>query len=1716
MSDINFKLTFLSLSSILNRKSVLIGISFFVFLISFLPNAFAQQINDPRTWFKADQTWIKISTNRNLIYQLDIADLLSQSFPDNLVPADQIKIYKNGIEIPIEIKKNTVGFLQSGDKIRFYGNRNDGKDEKWAYGNSGADQASTYYSLFSDTTYFWLTWSDSPSKRYQNKNNALSGTFYAGFRDTVYTEADASNYYRGYDSGAELATYGESEGFYWYDLDLAGKASSPVTFSGSISDIIRVDSTIYFQARMASQSIGTRTIRTELLHSQNGSIAYHDIGSYSWSGKGGGVVNGEVSPVRLVDYSKMDFIFRVMNDNPSSSFSNPHLMLFDWYKYSFYRGFTFGTTTLQTTFWLKPDGVSSIQFKNIEATNSIKVYSPTKANTFETEQDVNLKTASFFDETSSNRNELYVFVKDESYPSPLSIVKSNHTNSILDATNQAEIIILTRPIFKAQAQIYANYRASKSGKITKVILADDIWELFGYGSRTPKAIQDFVHYARKNWQKAPESMFILADAKLQFRNTEIANNEIPSFGYPSSDYWYGMNQDGQNDWFPRISIGRLTVKNSSEIIAYLSKVSQYEGSRSEYEAWQKKVTLLSGGLEASERELLLAHNLRLATVASNSVIAADTIIIGKKSNQPLDASSRGDLSSIINNGTFLLQFFGHSAPDSWDLLTDNPQNFQNQGKLSVVLSLGCYSGLFTEATNRVIAEQFVFAPNAAIAFIGGSGQGQPSALQNYSEIFFEKVFNDTLRILGDVDLQTRAAMIRRYINIPQVDLALVLNTNVIGDPSLQLAYPRKPDYRFDFNPISYNPDPTNIADSTVQVSAVIRNFGSLAQQNSSITIEHTRPLAAPEEYSVALAPVRTTKTITYPVKLRNNDAGLHRFSFVIDQELVLKENDVNNNRFESEHVVFSTGADLIYPIKNSIHNSRKPLFVASSPTIFKGDFMDMELDSLEDFANPIATTSIQGTNLSVEWTPDLLLNQGKKYFWRAKVNKPGELNWKTASFIVDTTVTGTWWEQQADNFDENRLSSSLLLENGTFGFNNVNLEIRTSTLPWSLANQSNSIYSNYPASTFVNGDQMGRLNISFFMLVINGLTGDIRNGIDAQGIPKGRRYNVHAGQYSSPGDGAYYSRNQFIADLNAVRAGDYVMLRVRQHSLVSPTSAFFSGDTDPLLKALRSVGGFKATGGVDGNQSYEISSASGYILFGKKFAGQSQYDPSQVSEYIIPDRVFEADTVLKFNTSEGSMTTELIGPAKKWNRFEGSANRVSATGKVFVDVFGQANPTSAPVRLITVNPTGLLSIFNSSLTSIDANQYPYIRLVARLENEDRKTPQLKTWRVSYEPVSEMAIDPFSAVAARDSLEEGYEYKFSIKVQNLGLTNTDSVRVEFIDVFKPTDGQIEATLIKSETLKGFESFRKSTLPPPVTTIGTSVVIPTINKQGNHTLQVRFGSEFVDQYAYNNYFSRDFYVQKDSISPLVEVFIDNRFLPPVKTPITNKENPSLSFVAAKPKIDIYWKDSNPYLRVQDTTTFEIRVFSAEPNQYTSYTASSPEIRFVPATNSGARNEAYIEFMPDFSAYSDTALTLQVFSKDKTGNVAENRFDGYMVSFRVTNSEGMTSFYPYPNPMSNFTSFAFELQGKDIASIERLKLKIFTLTGRPVKVIDIFNNQFILNDGQLRIGWNVFRWDGRDDDGDPVATGVYLYHIDFKAGGKTIPVNNKNSVEKIVVIR
>ncbi|TKJ41804.1 hypothetical protein CEE37_04345 [candidate division LCP-89 bacterium B3_LCP] len=115
---------------------------------------------------------------------------------------------------------------------------------------------------------------------------------------------------------------------------------------------------------------------------------------------------------------------------------------------------------------------------------------------------------------------------------------------------------------------------------------------------------------------------------------------------------------------------------------------------------------------------------------------------------------------------------------------------------------------------------------------------------------------------------------------------------------------------------------------------------------------------------------------------------------------------------------------------------------------------------------------------------------------------------------------------------------------------------------------------------------------------------------------------------------------------------------------------------------------------------------------------------------------------------------------------------------------------------------------------------------------------------------------------------------------------------------------------------------------------------------------------------------------------------------------------------------------------------------------------------------------------------------------------------VSFEVTGWEEfrVTDVLNYPNPFNNYTRFTFVLAGSG-ASGANVSIKIYTVAGRLVKVIDgiIGNDSFNYDDPALV-------WNGRDEEGDLLSNGVYIYKV--KAVGLT--GNIANETGKLIVMR
>jgi len=126
-----------------------------------------------------------------------------------------------------------------------------------------------------------------------------------------------------------------------------------------------------------------------------------------------------------------------------------------------------------------------------------------------------------------------------------------------------------------------------------------------------------------------------------------------------------------------------------------------------------------------------------------------------------------------------------------------------------------------------------------------------------------------------------------------------------------------------------------------------------------------------------------------------------------------------------------------------------------------------------------------------------------------------------------------------------------------------------------------------------------------------------------------------------------------------------------------------------------------------------------------------------------------------------------------------------------------------------------------------------------------------------------------------------------------------------------------------------------------------------------------------------------------------------------------------------------------------------------------------------------------------------------KLKVWDVYDNSSQAY-TEFIVSSSAQMALKHVlnYPNPFTTHTSFYFE--DNECCQNLNVLIEIFTVTGKLVKTI--YTN--IYSDG--------FRsppidWDGRDDFGDKIGRGVYVYRMSVRADGKD-PVSK---LEKLVIL-
>ncbi|MGD1959332.1 MAG: C25 family cysteine peptidase [Fulvivirga sp.] len=1655
-------------------------------------------------WIDYNKQYFKVSVAEDGIYRISFSDLENAGFPMSVDPG-RIQMFHRGDEISIYVEGQGDAVFNTTDFIEFYGIRNDGTLDADLYQPSSS-QPHSFYNLFSDSSAYFLTYLLTPG----------DGKRMSSFSENNVSGLAAEASHNGNILDLKVDTYSQGVGFAIDEVvkftyfDVGEGWTSPAIQENEFQDFTVENVTSAAQSEGAPQLDVLLVGRDNLNH-----IAEVLVGPDLFSLRSLGTTTFTGFNTTLfssgLQWSDIDLTSGSMEVRVAAlGFNDGNDLLSTSYIRLTYPQ-QFDAANTNKTFYLEgnPGGKSYLEISDVLSNSGFyDITDP--SNPIRVGFNLSGSDADLIINNTNVSRILYLnngggFAAPTIRKTPLRQLDPSSPNYIIISN---KLLMQPTGAVNNPVKAYADYRASQDGGgfDTLVVDMDQLYNQFNFGETSPRAIYNFMEFMVENG--SPEYLFLIGkglNPQINFhRNTEgfisVTKTEIgetfqirdlvPPAGFPGSDIAFTAGLAG-TQFEPAVSVGRLPAKSSVEVLFYLNKVIDME-SRPFDDLFRKELLHLSGGLRESELPRFRSYVDDFAEVAVSDFLGGQVTTIGKQLSSPVELINVADQ---VNQGLGQITFYGHSAPDVTDIdigfVSDVTQGYDNPGRYPTILVNGCNSGEFFQA-NILFGEDWILAENkGAIHFIAHTFFGFESTLREYSDIFYDVAYGDSTFInepIGDVQKEVAKRYIERNgespTNITQVQQMLLL-----GDPAGRLFGAGKPDYSLRSEDIfleSFSDEPVTSASDSFLLKSIVKNYG--ITQLDSITLSVTRTLnnGSILEYDSIFRDIRYQDTLSVIVRRSFEDAfGNNRFQVVVDGTNAIDELNELNNTAILDIFIPSFGTRNVFPVDFGIVNTEQVALVAQASNVFEGEreFI-FELDTLITFDSPFKQTQNITAKVLAEWEASILSFDSAVYFWRSRFvdPQPGENNdWVTNSFTFINGGTNGWSQSVFEQIDQNQLTGLTANPvNEKFEFNRIPLTLSVLTL-----GADNELLPD-------GGDPNSSDSLLNVMVAFNNIQYIIDNGFPCRNnsvnlVAFDRNTTApYVGIFQSIGNVRTCGRipqviNNFrpneldgvngISDyIDNVNLGDSVLL-------FTIGDAAFSGWSSDVKSKLSEIG-------LDMSVINDLQDGEPFIALGQKGGGSGSAIVVRSEQLPLTEQQIELNETITGVEPEGEVATDLIGPAAGWNQLF-QMQEVEAADETTIELIGISSDGNETVLLPNVTEIA------NDLSFIDAGVYPFLRLkFSPLDEADLTAPQLKTWLVSFNPVAEGLIIPLSDAPLTTNLQEGQKYNREFGFWNISeLPFLDSLTVQS-SIFN---------LDKRESLaKNFKILQ----PDPGDTTAFSISENTIGKSGSNGLTVFANPRLLPETYYeNNVISIPNAVQvtSDNINPLIDVVFDGEYIL------------DGDIVSASPLISIKIKDENQFLFKADTTGTDIFLKeSCETCSFDRVSFSSDEVSWFPASET---EDFSIEYRP--GKLDDGTYTLRIEADDASGNASG--VEPYEVNFEVINESAITNFFPYPNPFSTSTRFVFTLTGSQIP--DQIKIQIMTVSGKIVR--EITQDEL----GPIRIGNNIsdFAWNGKDEFGDQLANGVYLYKVQVRQNGQSLDLRStagdkafKKGIGKLYLLR
>lgn len=750
--------------------------------------------------------WVKIGVVNSGVYKLDASFFQKAGFNVAQINPQNIRIYGNGggmlpqpnnisrpkdlIENAISVEGEADGKFDSQDFILFYG-----QSPHAINYDSLSKSFSHQFNIYSDTTFYFLTVSDTKGLRIKDQNSVSATQEVTTFDDYTFHEIDRKNIL----AQAPFAGSGRE----WVGEEFSGNIEQIFTFNQTG---LVANSPLKVTTSMAASAFGQTEFALKANGLSVGNVTLNAIGEDRYDYKGS---FGSKSFVINPDFTNAsDLKIGLIYNRKSLSSGIGYLNFLGIQTVRNLK--LYGT---QTAF----RSIESLQYRAVkfslnEVNTNLKIWditNPLQAqNQLYTLQNQKLS----FGVSTSTLKEFIIF-NNTNFLEPVTFLKINNQN--LQSLETPDLLIVTSESLRKQANRLADFRRQNDKLSVQVVSTQEIYNEFSSGKQDISAIRDFAKSLYERNSLKLRYLLLFGDASFDYKKRlnvitdqtkeiliptyESRESLHPIYSFSSDDY-FGFLSNNEGAWEENsggnhtleIGIGRLPVKSVQEAEDIVNKLIYYSSNKTTIGNWRSNLAFIAdngdGNIHQEDADSF-AKKVDVQTgIYRREKIYLDAFPLISLPEGQRSPQAKQAIYSAFKDGVLIMNYNGHGAESGWTdeqiLTISDIVNLTNYNTLPLMLTATCQFGRFDDPNQVSGAElSLLNAKGGAIALLTTTRPVFQNTNFVINQAFYESVFkpiNGKMPRLGDVMVYTKNNSLQGVIN---------RNFTLLGDPSMRLNYP---------------------------------------------------------------------------------------------------------------------------------------------------------------------------------------------------------------------------------------------------------------------------------------------------------------------------------------------------------------------------------------------------------------------------------------------------------------------------------------------------------------------------------------------------------------------------------------------------------------------------------------------------------------------------------------------------------------------------------------------------------------------------------------------------------------------------------------------------------------------------------------------------------------------------------------------------------------